>query len=406
MIEGRKQMKNRFFVVLMLAGLNFNSTTAYCEGDGLPSVAYLSHMNDVIIVGTGSVGSRTEQSATIDIHVSRVIKGKDVQSDLSIPLQIASPMCSVAKDAAPVTAIWFLRYAANGQLVFGVTPKSQSCHPLASEYVIPEGGLDTQWSYPETLDAKDKLAYELAAAAYASNGKGPAVFSINRAVLETATDKTSLDIGRKLSISSNEDRAMLGRLDLVGHGDPTQLQFLSSNVASLSTQMVNSTFSNQVAHTQPTSPGPTYEGLIAKSIERINKPDTATVQQLGNLLNTPSASLQIRLAAARALRNLHTPLAVTLLGPLLWNTNRGLRAEAIAGVACFANGMPIIDYSSPMSIGIDLNQSGPYKSDATVSHFTMGTQTIAKNEAFYLDFWQQWWTTNGVAISSDAKSMN
>jgi hypothetical protein len=286
----------------------------------------------------------------------------------------------------------------------GLTPKSQSCHPFSNDYEVPSGSLSAQWTYPSSLSPKDKLAYELAASFDAHQGTGPYVFAINQLVLGSVGESAGADIHRKLAASSISGVSMLGRLGLIHEGNPGQLQALSENGTALSAVPITSSFAkgNRTLTVSHPKGYDTYEFLIARNVESITNGNTSTVGELGKLLRT-SSSGRIKFAAARALQKIHTPLAVTFLAPLLWDKDPALRAEAIGGLACFANNMPIIDYTKPSS-GINLNLAGPYKSQATVDHFTIGTQTISQDEAYYLDFWRTWWSTNGASVSASAKS--
>jgi hypothetical protein len=222
--------------------------------------------------------------------------------------------------------------------------------------------------------------------------------------LGTVGESAGTDIHRKLAASPITSVSMLGRLGLMHEGNPGQLQALSENVTTLATLPRTSSFvkGDQTLTVSYQKGYDTYEFLIASSVESITNGNSSTVGELGKLLQS-SSSERIRFAAARALRNIHTPLAVTFLAPLLWGKDPALRAEAVGGLACFANNMPIIDYTEPSS-GIDLSLAGPYKSQATIEHFTMGKQTFSKNEAYYLDFWQTWWSTNGASVSARSRT--
>ena len=51
--------------------------------------------------------------------------------------------------------------------------------------------------------------------------------------------------------------------------------------------------------------------------------------------------------------------------------------------------------SSQTGGGIDLNMDSPFKTDATLSHFAVGTTTLSRNESYYLNYLQAWWFTHG-----------
>jgi len=79
-----------------------------------------------------------------------------------------------------------------------------------------------------------------------------------------------------------------------------------------------------------------------------------------------------------------------------------IRAFAIGGLSCFANGVPPIDLSAKVS-GITLSGTSPFKTTETVSHFAMGKRTIEQREPYFLDYWHAWWSANGPSITATAQ---
>jgi hypothetical protein len=79
-----------------------------------------------------------------------------------------------------------------------------------------------------------------------------------------------------------------------------------------------------------------------------------------------------------------------------------LRAFAIVGLSCFANGVPTIDLSAKVT-GITLSGTSPFKTTETLSHFAMGKRTIEQQEPYFLDYWHSWWSANGPSINAKAQ---
>ena len=107
----------------------------------------------------------------------------------------------------------------------------------------------------------------------------------------------------------------------------------------------------------------------------------------------------MQLAAATALRNMHTPQAVTLLAPYLSSSSLDLRDEAIAALSCFANGTPAIDHRTKPGTPISFASNSPYQTTDTLTHFAIGARTINPNASYYQAFWTQWWTDNAATVS-------
>jgi hypothetical protein len=407
---------NRISVMTMaLSCMPFAATSkAHCEGDMFPSVAFLTAFSEVIVVGTATAQNVTSTSATVDIEVERVLKGAvAVNTQIRVPFSSNSSACTVPQSAAAVTAVWFLKKSPDGALAFADSPKSQACHPFLSDYEMPAGVPPAQWSYPEDAKPEDKLAHELAWSIEAHQGDGPVALILNPNLLDGASKDEALRIYQALYASGTEDIHLAGMIGLLHSGDVGAMQSLADNV----TQMVHA--SRRATYLRAGERLPirygrsaadskqdvqTQETVIAAVVGRIANPSDDTVRQLGRLSEGTISSASIRRASARALSEIHTPMAVTYLAPLLYeDKDPALRAYAVTGLACFANAVPVLDPTQP-NHQLNLNYSGTYKTDATLAHFAMGLRTISQKESYYLDFWRSWWSTNQAAIEATASS--
>jgi len=370
--------------------------------DVVPSVSFLNFISDAIVVGRGSINVLDSNSSLLKIDVHRVVKhGKvSVPNIITIPILTDDTSCQAVRDVTPATEIFFLKETPDGQLALSVSPNSQRCNPLADGYDVPDGPISARWAYTDQLPASDRLAYELAATVEAHNGVGPYAFVLNANILSGVSDTGAKYIYNTMSGSPISSLRMLGTLGLVRIGDPGTLQALVNkpeaylNVAIPSQIYVGQSLLT-TASQQPTA---TFEGQFIQAVAAITNQNTETIAQLSNLL-AQNTYTGLRLAAAKALRNMHTPKATFVLGPYLWDKSEDVRDEALAGVACFANGVPSID-NEKHPTPLDLNQPGSFKTNATLMHFAVGTQTIRPRESFYLEFWRQWWTSNGTKVES------
>jgi hypothetical protein len=396
---------------LFVRGVSFaviiSSFPAASAQDGVApppaSAVYLNHPSNVIVIGTATQILSPSNQLGVSIAVLRVLKGNSTLAGTSFNLTISEgPVrCSISQTASPVTAVWCLDQTPEGQFVFASSPKVHVCNLLRSDFEVPDASPSGDWYYPQNASPEDKLGYELAASLEAHSGKGPLVLLKNPEALEGLTAKTKSDIYTKLAQSQISNIRTIGKLGLIRMGDPATLSEIAAPVTPLTSASLQT---NATQGGKPTKllygdqgTIQTYSSYIAISIRQIVESKDATVSAIGLLLAPGVTKSEIRRAAARALRNIHTAKAVSYLAPLLYDDDAELRVEAIGGLACFANGVPVLDPAKPDG-GFDLNKPGPYKTDETMSHFAMGSSTISSRETFFLTYWRSWWNNYGASI--------
>ncbi len=387
--------------------LAFVTATASCSVEGVPSVNFLDHMADVIVVGSATPVAVSPGSSQLSIEVVRVIKGRKLLAANNIVVDItsASAECKVSATSQPVTAIWFLKALPSGGLALADSPRSQSCHPFQTEYEASSGPLPSKWTYPDGASAKDKLAYELAASIESHDGNGPYALVLNPQLLRGVSKESGGDIYRKLELDGTSSLQLIGILGLARQGDIPAIQNLASNITALEQMKarqfyVRNNVQIPITYSDINSTAQTRDAEIAKSVALITSQSVAAVSSLGKILQTTSSKL-IRYASARALQNIHTALALSFLAPLLDDADSQLRAYAIGGLSCFANAVPVIDSSIPGN-GLTLGGTGSYKTTDTLSHFAMGVETIAQRPDYFLNFWRSWWATNSASVGVQA----
>jgi hypothetical protein len=393
-------VKQRIYIIALLLGIG---TYTYGEVDAIPSVEFLNHTSQIILVGVATPDPTI--AGSINIQVLRVLKGQQLLHSDTLTLGgiRTTGECGIPPNAQPVTAIWFLSSSPSGALVLAQSPRSQSCHPFANDFEVEAGSLSSKWQYPDSIPAKDKLAYELAASIEANNGDGPYALILNAQLLRGVSKETGTDIYSKLAADGSGSLHFLGLLGLVQLADAPSVQTLASNVSVLE-QTKARTFLMKNGKQVPITYGTEKSNVstrapeIAQSIFSLKSTDDALVNALGRILQDATA-LQIKYATAEALQNIHTPLALSFLAPLLNSEDKQLRSFAIGGLSCFANSVPVVDLSTPGG-GISLGNKGPFKTTDTIAHFAMGEMTISKRPDYYLSYWKSWWVNNAASVQT------
>jgi hypothetical protein len=377
----------------------------YGEVDATPSAEFLNHVSQIILVGVATPDPTT--AGSINIQVSRVLKGQELLHSNTLTLGgiRTTGECGIPPNTQPVTAIWFLSSSPSGALIFAQSPRSQSCHPFANDFEVQAGPLASKWQYPDSTPAKDKLAYELAASIEANNGNGPYALILNAQLLKGVSKEIGTDIYGKLAADGSESLHFLGLLGLVQLADAPSVQNLASNVSILEqtkarTFLMKNGKQVPITYGAEQSNGSTRAPEIAQSVFSLKSTDDRVVNALGRILQD-AKTLQIKYAAAQALQNIHTPLAVSFLAPLLSSEDRQLRSFAVGGLSCFANGVAVVDLSVPGG-GISLSNNGPFKTTDTVAHFAMGEMTISKHPDYYLSYWKSWWADNAASVQAQS----
>jgi hypothetical protein len=391
-------------ISIVLAACSYPS---YGEADGLPSVEFLDHMSTAIVVGVGTLTSTNPSSPKIQIVPLRIIKGEGlaINKPLEIEIEVKSLGCTfTSAQSQPETAIWFLTTHPDGTLGFSFSPKSQSCHPTRSDFETSAAPLPSKWVYPETLDPKDKLGYEFASSIESLHGHGPFSLIMNSQLLIGVSKKSGKDIFSKLAASDDVNTRMIGLSGLLSQGDIPTLHYVSANLADLEhTPAVTYYIQNNdrwpITHGGNGDHVATQAPAIAQSLSGITNPANTVVRELAKILQNTSDQ-SIRYASAKALQNLHSALATIYLGALLDDDDPEMRAFAIGGLSCFANGSPVIDQHH----GPSLSGASAFKTEETLDHFAMGRQTIEKREPYFLDYWRSWWSANGASITAKARS--
>jgi len=388
-------------IAKLLLFLATTSIALLAQPEGLLTVGSLAKQAKIVVVGRLTPLS----SAMFSLAVERTLEG-NISPGTTTRVQRSffseQPSCpSELRTTESAYGLWFLVTLPNGDIGLSPEPKSQSCNPLAAEFEIPTGSPPAEWSYSISTPLPDKLAYELAWSVAAHSGDGPFGFVKNSQLLSGASPDVFLDIHRKFFDSHAQNVQLYGLLGLVKVADPAALAILGSRLTQVTSTPLRTSFVSNgkrlpIIYGPNGDEHPTFESSVAGTISDITDSSASTVTALGKILDSKDASLVIRRSAANALQNIHTSQTLPFLAPLLEDSDPELRALAIGGLSCFANGVPIV----VDALSIDLNRPSRFKNTDTILHFAMGVNTIGKKEAFYLDFWRSWWAKNQAAVYS------
>jgi hypothetical protein len=121
--------------------------------------------------------------------------------------------------------------------------------------------------------------------------------------------------------------------------------------------------------------------------------DPSGVASLGALVDSrvPSA---LRGCAAHALRGIHTASTLAYLVSLLDSDLSDLRYEGVAGLASFANNLPIQTSANTASMAYLTPQGKTlYTTPEALKSFP-GKQLFLQQEATYIGFWKSWWAAH------------
>jgi hypothetical protein len=275
--------------------------------------------------------------------------------------------------------IWFLRFTSNQwQLIpvlNGAVPMEMTFYP-ASVSSLPDA-----YAYLPTASLSDKIASEISAAVDAANGAfNFQLYLLQYNLLDQLNSPVVKLLYGHMAVSSTPQQQILGLAGLIRLGD------VSSLLAAAQSAQI---FENYAIE----------NGILLSSLrESFRGVDAASVAALGESAQTTTSSV-FRECAAHALAAVHTVATLPYLAALLDDADENVRVEAIGGIGAFANGLP-----SQVAVGnlamahLQLPATAPYKTQATVSNFAMGSAAIGKNEASYLSFWKNWWSQNHSAL--------
>jgi len=128
----------------------------------------------------------------------------------------------------------------------------------------------------------------------------------------------------------------------------------------------------------------------------IRDPNPETIAALGKLASSKSGIEGLNLAAARALRAMHTRETLPYLAALLDSKYPDMRAEGVLGLGFFANGVPIVRAEGMPGLDfLNKREATKYTTKETTEYF--GFDPSRPDE--FVAFWKGWWLRHRAELS-------
>jgi len=369
-------MKRVRCVLVAVAGLVLGAPQASAGLQGSPNIAQLAAAADIIVIATvvdDVVVLGGAQGVTFTLLVDRVLKGPE-QANMSLPV-VWVPMTGGplgdAKYIRGAHGVFFVRRARTGE--FQIVPHAGSNERFEDTiFPVASGPLDAKYAYAPAASVVEKLFLELGAAVASPSLQNALLNFLHWTPLDSSLNSVAHRVYENWAASSDGKVRMFGLAGLVRQGDGVALQKAAQTLQDLG----NST------------PQPWVLSLAISGYFRSGSP--ADLKTLARLTN--AGPIDVRRAAAYALAAVHSRDSLPFLANLLESDDPDIRSYGVGGLAMFANHVATITITSYPGAGMQ-PQSGdaPYRTQETMKHFTMGSETMRSNEAYYVIFWKDWW---------------
>jgi hypothetical protein len=349
-------------------GLLLAARSGFAPIFGPASLVQLQQNADLIVIGSASDGIRAGDNLNFTIQVNRVVKG-DLTPGIPIPAIWQSNNPGVANGHG----LWFLKRSTGG---WSVLPVQSGWAQFKDVFIpVPTGPLPDAYAYDPTASVPDKVASEISAAIEGVPGLG-LLPGLHADLLDQLNSPVIHVLYRRLSVSSSIQQRILGLSGLIRSGNTSALHSAIEAAPELSSSTVE------------------YGILLLSIRDGFRSGDASSVVILGQAAVNTSLRVDFRQSAAHALRGIHTKDALPYLATLLYDPDIELQAEAVGGLASFANGLPIQTTAGVPSLSyLQLPDRAPYKTEDTVAHFALGDASIR-----YLSYWKTWWSQNKTAL--------
>ena len=332
------------------------------------SLVELQQNADLIVVGSANDGIWAGDNLNFTIQIDRVVKG-DLTPGIPIPAIWQSNNPGIANGHG----LWFLKRSTDG---WSILPVQSGWAQFKDVFIpIPTGPVPDAYAYDPAASVPDKVASEISAAIEGVPGLG-LMPGLHAGLLDQLDSPVIQVLYRRLAASSSIQQKILGLSGLIRSGNTSALNSAIEAAPELSSSSVE-------------------RGILLLSIhDGFRASDANSVVILGQAAVNTSLSLDFRQSAAHALRGIHTKDALPYLASLLDDPDIDLQAEAVGGLASFANGLPIQTTAGVPSLSyLQLPDRAPYKTEDTVAHFALGDASIR-----YLSYWKTWWSENRTAL--------
>jgi hypothetical protein len=272
------------------------------------------------------------------------------------------------------TGIWFLRQSGAG---WSVLPIAIGAIQLNGVYIrVPSIPLPPAFTYVASAGSATKLAYELGAAALDASTAAPLAHILAVGAADDLGPNVLSPIWSELSSSAVPLVRAIGLAGMIRVGSSTA-------VAALTVTGVAQGF------------GADAQEHLSVAICGYRPSDSAAIANLG-LLTNRGYQQNVMLCAAHALRSIHSTSAVKALIPLLDSSSIRIQYEAIAGIASFANGLPVQTSANTADMSfMALPANAPLATADTRRNFPT-LRNFEKQPQVYLGFWKNWLVSHPI----------
>ena len=343
---------------------------------GLVDLNRVLDRSSIVVVASVAEGGQAGTTASVVLEVLRTLKGSIGAGVLTAEISVSSEFAA-RRPLAGLQAIWFL--AADGPGAYRVLPAMVGSVPLEHTLLPALKELPSSWAPPASATPLEKLLRELAASVEAKGDSLAGLTSEYLCQVPAAPASSLSGLYRRMLSSSAPAVSSAGLAGLIRSGDVEGLATLKSKLS-------------QRAEIQAARP-------LAQAVCEYYDGDAGGLAILAEFASRWQPILRLRECAAFALRNIHSRESIPFLVALLDSDQDGIRYEAMAGLASYANS-GYIPHEKPLTVnGVSQpRQRSALRTAETEAHFPT-LDTFRKDQNRFITFWKQWSLANAAAIT-------
>jgi hypothetical protein len=139
-------------------------------------------------------------------------------------------------------------------------------------------------------------------------------------------------------------------------------------------------------------------GEVLKAVKGLRSESPQVVQMLGKLATLPTVPVGTQVAAAEALRAIHTEDSLPFLAAMLDSPNADIRDNGIQGFSMFVENLPVqTSETIPNFSWMKPRGPAPYKTPETDGHSAV-SRVSPDQQPTYVAFWKTWWSQIGSRL--------
>lgn len=330
-----------------------------------------------IVVGTmlGSTVSSagTLTSATLDLHIERVLKGdltpgSEIAARLQGQSSFVQPVATQSPGPGKIRGIWFL---------------NSSVHPAALMHLHGASGelFDAMVVLPATSPVPEPGATPAESVRNEIVAAIRSVAAANAPIQTLADDLRTLDPSitkdtwRSFARDSSPQLSVAGLAGLIEANDPGGVKLAAERWDELAA-------ANNM------------QRLAGVLMGYSNDADPDAVRALASIALKCPPALYVRENASYALRAIHTKETIPALARLISDKDDLVRINALAGLCLFVRNAPVVTPQAVVSMAwMQSREPAPYLNADTRSHCLLGgLPRAAADTERYISFWEAWWT--------------